>query len=55
MLFLLRALKRTQRMMSPEHYVAEYDLARSRAASGSAANRRVRVEPNGSLPVHGEP
>jgi hypothetical protein len=27
MLFLLRALKRTQRMMSPEHYVAEYELS----------------------------
>jgi radical SAM superfamily enzyme YgiQ (UPF0313 family) len=26
-LFLLRALRRTQRMMSPDHYIAEYDLA----------------------------
>ncbi len=30
MLFLLRALRRTQRMMSPEHYVAEYDSIRAR-------------------------
>jgi hypothetical protein len=43
MLFLLRALKRTQRMMSPEHYVAEYDVARSRAASGSASHGAVGV------------
>jgi hypothetical protein len=28
LLFLLRALGRTQRMMSPGHYMAEYDLAR---------------------------
>jgi len=35
MLFLLRALKRTQRMMAPEHYVHEYDAALSRAASRS--------------------
>jgi hypothetical protein len=27
LLFLLRALRRTQRMMSPDHYIAEYDLA----------------------------
>jgi radical SAM superfamily enzyme YgiQ (UPF0313 family) len=27
LLFLLRALRRTQRMMSPDHYVAEYDFA----------------------------
>ncbi len=26
-LFLLRALRRTQKMMDPEHYMAEYDLA----------------------------
>ena len=43
MLFLLRALKRTQRMMSPGHYVAEYDLARSRAAAGSASRGAVGV------------
>jgi hypothetical protein len=43
MLFLLRALKRTQRMMSPEHYVAEYDLGRSRAESGTASHRAVGV------------
>jgi radical SAM superfamily enzyme YgiQ (UPF0313 family) len=37
LLFLLRALKRTQRMMSPDHYVAEYDLAphSTRNAPGS--------------------
>jgi radical SAM superfamily enzyme YgiQ (UPF0313 family) len=35
MLFLLRALKRTQRMMAPEHYVHEYSFALSRAASRS--------------------
>jgi hopanoid C-3 methylase len=43
MVFLLRALKRTQRMMSPEHYVAEYDLAHSRAASGSTSHGAVGV------------
>jgi hypothetical protein len=26
--FLLRALRRTQRMMDPAHYLAEYDLGR---------------------------
>jgi radical SAM superfamily enzyme YgiQ (UPF0313 family) len=41
MLFLLRALKRTQRMMCPEHYVAEYDreLSRSAAVASSQALR----------------
>jgi hopanoid C-3 methylase len=34
MLFLLRALSRTQRMMAPGLYIYEYDLARSDAASG---------------------
>jgi hypothetical protein len=29
-LFLLRALRRTQRMMDPAHYLAEYDLAAGR-------------------------
>jgi radical SAM superfamily enzyme YgiQ (UPF0313 family) len=29
-LFLLRALRRTQRMMDPEHYLEEYDLASGR-------------------------
>jgi hopanoid C-3 methylase len=38
MVFLLRALLRTQRMMAPEHYVAEYDLARSPAAAASASS-----------------
>ncbi len=28
MLFLLSALRRTQRMMAPEHYISEYDLPR---------------------------
>jgi radical SAM superfamily enzyme YgiQ (UPF0313 family) len=37
MLFLLRALGRTQRMMAPEHYVAEYDLSVARAGSPGAA------------------
>jgi radical SAM superfamily enzyme YgiQ (UPF0313 family) len=37
MLFLLRALGRTQRMMAPEHYVAEYDLTLARAGSPRAA------------------
>jgi radical SAM superfamily enzyme YgiQ (UPF0313 family) len=36
--FLLRALKRTQRMMSPEHYVAEYDKA-----DASVGGRESRV------------
>lgn len=36
MLFLLRALRRTQRMMSPEHYVAEYDLAVAHSSSAAA-------------------
>jgi hopanoid C-3 methylase len=33
--FLLRALKRTQRMMAAEHYLHEYDLALSRPATES--------------------
>ena len=41
--FLLRALRRTQRMMAPEHYSREYDLALSRAAPGSAANEAVEA------------
>jgi radical SAM superfamily enzyme YgiQ (UPF0313 family) len=32
-LFLIRALRRTQRMMQPAHYLAEYDLAPSAASS----------------------
>jgi radical SAM superfamily enzyme YgiQ (UPF0313 family) len=44
MLFLLRALRRTQRMMSPEHYVAEYYLAVARAgASASRAGRTAEA------------
>jgi radical SAM superfamily enzyme YgiQ (UPF0313 family) len=35
LLFLLRALRRTQRMMSPDHYVAEYDVV---AGSGLEAH-----------------
>ena len=31
-LFLLQALRRTQRMMEPAHYLAEYDLAASAEA-----------------------
>jgi radical SAM superfamily enzyme YgiQ (UPF0313 family) len=38
MLFLLRALRRTQRLMAPEHYVHEYDAALSRDWSGAAPN-----------------
>ncbi|HET7217758.1 MAG TPA: radical SAM protein [Vicinamibacterales bacterium] len=37
MLFLLQALRRTQRMMSPEHYIAEYDLALARSAAANAS------------------
>ena len=38
-LFLLRALRRTQKMMDPAHYLAEYDLA---APEDSLAARRPR-------------
>ena len=41
MLFLLRALRRTQRLMSPEHYVAEYDLAIAPAADPASAAGRA--------------
>jgi radical SAM superfamily enzyme YgiQ (UPF0313 family) len=34
--FLIRALRRSQRMMQPAHYLAEYDLAPEPAISGSA-------------------
>jgi len=43
MLFLLRALKRTQRMMSPEHYVAEYDRELSRSATTAAPGQALRA------------
>lgn len=36
MLFLLRALRRTQRMMASEHYVHEYDRTLSRPVAGLA-------------------
>ena len=36
MLFLLRALKRTQRMMAPEHYLSEYNVPRAPDATRSA-------------------
>ena len=35
--FLLRALRRTQRMMDPAHYLAEYDLATTAAVPVSAS------------------
>jgi hypothetical protein len=41
-LFLIRALRRTQRMMQPAHYLAEYDLApaaESIAAKGALQNQ----------------
>jgi hopanoid C-3 methylase len=38
-LFLLKALSRTQRMMRPQHYLAEYDLARpSESVAGAAVS-----------------
>jgi radical SAM superfamily enzyme YgiQ (UPF0313 family) len=44
MLFLLRALRRTQRMMSPDHYVAEYDVAAgSRLAAEDSGRVRLRA------------
>ena len=43
MLFLLGALRRTQRMMVPEHYIAEYNLGASRAASTSTAGEAVQA------------
>ena len=42
LLFLLRALRRTQRMMSPDHYIAEYDLARASAGATAAAQALPR-------------
>ena len=39
MLFLLRALKRTQRMMAPEHYLSEYDIPRAPGATALGATR----------------
>jgi radical SAM superfamily enzyme YgiQ (UPF0313 family) len=41
-LFLMRALGRTQRMMEPDHYLAEYDLTRT--ADQSVAALRGAVE-----------
>ena len=41
--FLLRALRRTQRMMAPEHYLAEYDLTVARGAAASAASQTVEA------------
>jgi hypothetical protein len=35
--FLLRALRRTQRMMDPEHYMAEYALAAPEASVVASA------------------
>jgi len=43
MLFLLRALQRTQRMMSPEHYISEYDLAQSHATGRTAAHEAAEA------------
>ena len=40
-LFLLRALRRTQRMMDPRHYLAEYDLG---SPSESVAGTLPSVE-----------
>ena len=51
-LFLLRALRRTQRMMDPAHYLAEYDLGGggiARPASRAQAARRER--PSAARPV----
>jgi radical SAM superfamily enzyme YgiQ (UPF0313 family) len=42
-LFLLRALRRTQRMMNPAHYLAEYDLATS--AEAVTARMPVYIRP----------
>jgi hypothetical protein len=40
--FLLRALRRTQRMMDPAHYMAEYSLASPEASvAASAAQLRA--------------
>jgi hypothetical protein len=41
MLFLMRALGRTQRMMDPAHYMAEYDLT---TAGQSVASLRRALE-----------
>lgn len=41
--FLLGALRRTQRMMDPRHYIAEYDLANAAAGSASPANQAVEA------------
>jgi len=42
-IFLMRSLRRTQRMMAPEHYLAEYDLASISAGSEAAPRGAVKA------------
>ena len=42
-LFLLRALRRTQRMMDPAHYLAEYDLGPTAEVLAAGGGRVVEA------------